>query len=191
MQALVEDCEVVAGPHGTEVRLYRRLGCPMQPSTRKGVRVSPEMLVASGGNGDPSDEDVIAVVCVAEEIDVSNADRIAVTLASSVRNEQWGMVVDLSQLSYLDSSGIRLLFDLRRRLERRRQELWAVVPPGSPVLRVLELTQVSGIIPLAATIDEAVAAIRQEMSRTHRPWPEEAPGPLASSHEGAEAPVAG
>jgi anti-anti-sigma factor len=193
MQALVEDCEVVAGPDGTEVRLYRRLGCPMQPSTRKGVRVSPEVLVAGGGNGDPSDEDVIAVVCVAEEIDVSNADRIAVTLASSVRNEQWGMVVDLSQLSYLDSSGIRLLFDLRRRLERRRQELWAVVPPGSPVLRVLELTQVSGIIPLAATVDEAVAAIRQEMSRTHRPdtWAEEAPGPLASSHEGAEAPVAG
>jgi anti-anti-sigma factor len=192
MQALVEDCEVVAGPDGTEVRLYRRLGCPMQPSTRKGVRVSPEVLVASGGNGDPSDEDVIAVVCVAEEIDVSNADRIAVTLASSVRNEQWGLVVDVSQLSYLDSSGIRLLFDLKRRLERRRQELWAVVPGGSPVYRVLELTQVGGIVPLAATVDEAVEAIRREMSRTHRPgiWPEAGPGPLGGSHD-AEAPVPG
>jgi stage II sporulation protein AA (anti-sigma F factor antagonist) len=164
----------------------------MQPSSPKGVRVSPEMLVASGGNGDPMDEDVIAVVCVAEDIDVSNADRVGVMVASSVRNEQWGMVVDLSQLSYLDSSGIRLLFDLKRRLERRRQELWAVVPPGSPVLHVLELTQVGGIIPLAATVDEAVAAIRKEMSRAHRPdtWPEEAE-PLASSHEDAEAPVAG
>jgi anti-anti-sigma factor len=194
MQSLVEDCEVVAGPQGTEVRLCRRLGRPMQPSRPKAVRVSPEMLVPAGGDGEPTEEDLIAVVSLAEDIDVSNAERIGVTLASSVRNEQWGLVVDLSQLSYLDSSGIRLLFDLKRRLERCRQELWAVVPGGSPILRVMELTQVGGIIPLAPTVDAAAAAIRQEMSRTHRPdpWPPaERPEPLASSHEGAEAPVAG
>jgi anti-anti-sigma factor len=193
MQALVEDCEVVAGPKGTEVRLYRRLGRPMQPSSPKAVRVSPEMLARGVGNGDPTDEELIAVVRLVEDIDVSNADRIGVTLASSVRNEQWGLVVDVSQLSYIDSSGIRLLFDLKRRLERRRQELWAVVPGGSPVYRVLELTQVGGIIPLAATVDDAVAAIRREMSRTDRPgtWPGDGPGPLAATHEDAEAPVPG
>ncbi|MEA2535725.1 MAG: hypothetical protein QOJ93_3536, partial [Actinomycetota bacterium] len=193
MQALVEDCEVVAGPQGTEVRLYRRLGRPMQPSIPKAVRVSPEMLVRGGGKDDPTDEDLIAVVHLVEDIDVSNADRIGVTLASSVRNEQWGLVVNLSQVSYLDSSGIRLLFDLKRRLERRRQELWAVAPGGSPVYRVLELTQVGGIIPLAATVDDAVAAIRREMSRTERPgtWPGDGPGPLAATHEDAEAPVPG
>jgi anti-anti-sigma regulatory factor len=110
-----------------------------------------------------------------------------------VCNEQWGLVVDVSQLSYIDSSGIRLLFDLKRRLERRRQELWAVVPVGSPVYRVLELTQVGGIIPLAATVGDAVAAIHKEMSRTDRPgtWPGDGPGPLAGSHEDAEAPVPG
>ena len=109
-----------------------------------------------------------------------------------MRNEQWGLVVDVSRLSFIDSSGIRLLFDLKRRLERRRQELWAVVPGGSPVYRVLELTQVSGVIPLAATVDDAVAAIRQEMSRTQRSgtWLVKGAELVAGSHEIAEAPVA-
>ena len=56
-----------------------------------------------------------------------------------------------------------------------------------------ELTQVGGIIPLAATVDDAVAAIRREMSRTDRPgtWPGDGPGALAATHEDAEAPVPG
>jgi anti-anti-sigma factor len=192
MQALVEDCEVVAGPQGTEVRLSRRLGVPMQPSSPKGVRISPEMLSRGDANGDATDEDLIAVAHLAEDIDVSNADRIGATLAGLVRNEQWGLVVDVSRLSFIDSSGIRLLFDLKRRLERRRQALWAVVPGGSPVYRVLELTQVGGIVPLAATVDDAVAAIRQEMSRTQRSgtWLVKGAEPVAGSHEIAGAPVA-
>ncbi|HEX9315683.1 MAG TPA: SpoIIE family protein phosphatase, partial [Actinomycetota bacterium] len=192
MQALVEDCEVVAGPEGTEVRLSRRLGVPMQPSSPKGVRISPEMLSRGDANGDATDEDLIAVAHLAEDIDVSNAERIGATLASLVRNEQWGLVVDVSRLSFIDSSGIRLLFDLKRRLERRRQALCAVVPGGSPVYRVLELTQVGGIVPLAATVDEAVAAIRQEMSQTQHSgtWLAEGAEPVAGSHEIAEAPVA-
>src|SRR5256714_5656563 len=129
---------------------------------------------------------------LAEDIDVSNAERIGATLASLVRNEQWGLVVDVSRLSFIDSSGIRLLFDLKRRLERRRQALCAVVPGGSPVYRVLELTQVDGIVPLAATVDDAVAAIRQEMSRTERSgtWLVKGAEPVAGSHEIAGAPVA-
>lgn len=192
MEALVEDCEVVAGPGGTEVRLSRRLGAPMQPSGSKGVRISPEMLSRSDADGDATDENVIAVAHLAEDIDVSNADRIGATLASLVRNEQWGLVVDVSRLSFIDSSGIRLLFDLKRRLERRRQALWAVVPKGSPVYRVLELTQVSGIVPIAATVDDAVAAIRQEMSRTQRSgtWLVKGTEPMAGSREIAGAPIA-
>src|SRR5205085_4901741 len=136
-------------------------------------------------HGDPTDEDLIAVADLAEDIDVSNADRIGATLASLVRNEQWGLVVDVSRLRFIYSSGIRLLFDLKRRLERRRQALWAVVPGGSPVYRVLELTQVGGIVPLAATVDDAVAAIRQEMSRTQRSgtWLVKGAEPVAGSHE--------
>jgi stage II sporulation protein AA (anti-sigma F factor antagonist) len=192
MQALVEGCEVVAGPHGTEVCLRRRLGRPMEPSPPSGVRLPPDMLAAGDPNGDRSERDLVSVVQLHEDVDVSNADRVGLTLANSLGNEQWGLVVDLSQLSFLDSSGIRMLFDLRRRLERRRQELWVVVPEESPVYRVLDLTQVRGVVPVAATVDDAVTSIRREMSRTQRPslWREDGPPPAAGNHEGAEAPVA-
>lgn len=164
MRELVESCEVVAGPQGTEVRLQRRLGRPMEPSLSE-VRLPADVLTHADPDSALPDSDVIAVVKLADNIDVSNADRVVVTLANSLRNEQWGLVVDLSALTYLDSSGIRLLFDLRRRLERRRQELWVAVPPDSPVRRVLDLTKVGGIVPIAVTVDEAVTAIRREMSR--------------------------
>lgn len=38
MQALVDECEVVTSRQGTEVRMRRRLGQPLQPSLRGGVR---------------------------------------------------------------------------------------------------------------------------------------------------------
>jgi hypothetical protein len=60
------------------------------------------------------------------------------------------------------------------------------------VYRVLELTQVGGIVPLAATVDDAVAAIRQEMSRTPRSgtWLAKGAEPVAGGREIAGAPVA-
>ncbi|HYR63638.1 MAG TPA: PAS domain S-box protein [Actinomycetota bacterium] len=174
MRALVETCDVAAGPGGTEVRLHRRLGRPMEPNSN-GAGAPPEVAarrpeVGAGvrPGGGPGDDDLIVVAHLVEDIDVSNADRVAASLAGSVRKEQWGMVVDMSQLGYLDSSGIRLLFDIKRRLERRRQAMWVVVAPGSPVQQVLDLTRVGGIFHVATAVEDAVAAIGEEMRAVSR-----------------------
>ena len=160
MQALVEDCEVLTGQEGTQVRLRRRLGLPMQ---RSDAPAWPVELLA--GAPDPGRDDAIAVARIAEEIDVSNADHIGATLAGSVHNDQLGLVVDLSELPFLDSSGVRLLFDLKRRLDRRSQKLWVVVPMDSPIRRVFELTRVGGIIAVASTLDAALDGMREQMAR--------------------------
>ena len=57
-------------------------------------------------------------------------------------NDALALVIDLSGCRYLDSAAIEVLFDLSRRLGRRRQELRLVMPPSSPLERVLELTDV-------------------------------------------------
>ena len=66
-------------------------------------------------------------------------------------------MIDLNECRYLDSAGIEVIFDLARRLRRRRQDLRIVVPPGSPLIRVLELTEVGTAAPIHETVDSAVA----------------------------------
>jgi anti-anti-sigma factor len=85
------------------------------------------------------DEDGTLVVRLAGAIDLSNSAVVGQSIRSRVDNHALGVVLDLSGLRYLDSSALEVLFDLRRRLEHRRQELRLVVPSDSPVRRVLEL----------------------------------------------------
>ena len=48
-------------------------------------------------------------------------------------------ILDLSHVTYVDSAGIRVMFDLWRRLKDHQQRLILVVPEGSGVRRSLAL----------------------------------------------------
>jgi anti-anti-sigma factor len=78
---------------------------------------------------------------------------------SSIPNDALGLVVDLGDCRYLDSAAIEVLFDLARRLARRRQDLRLAVPPSSPLRRVLILTEISSAAPMHDGLDEAVTAV--------------------------------
>jgi anti-anti-sigma factor len=91
------------------------------------------------------------------EIDMANAAHVRDELLASVPNDALALVIDLSTCRYLDSAGIEVLFDLSRRLGRRRQQLRLVVPPGSPLRRVIELTEVASVAPVHEGLDSALA----------------------------------
>jgi anti-anti-sigma factor len=92
------------------------------------------------------------------EVDMNNAGYVGEELRSSVPNDATALVVDLSTTSYIDSAAIGLLFELARRLGRRRQALRLVVPQTSPLVRVLEITEINSTAPIYETVDSAVAA---------------------------------
>ncbi|MEA2439945.1 MAG: hypothetical protein QOH76_1369 [Thermoleophilaceae bacterium] len=104
--------------------------------------------------------DDVVIARVTGEIDLSNASDVGEALAGAVPNTALGLVIDLTATSYLDSSGVHLLFDLAERLQRRQQQLQVVVPEGAPVRRVLRIVELDETVPLTATVDEAVAGIR-------------------------------
>ena len=93
------------------------------------------------------------------EIDGANADELRLVLAEQLTTQGPGLVLDLSQTSYLDSAGIELLFDLARRLRTHRQRLRLVVPAGAPMRRVLELCDIEQAAPVDATVEAALAAL--------------------------------
>ena len=91
------------------------------------------------------------------EVDMTNAARVREELLVSVPNDALSLVIDLDGCRYLDSAAIEVVFDLARRLGRRRQELKLVLPDGSPLSRVLTLTEVHSVAPVHETLDSALA----------------------------------
>jgi anti-anti-sigma factor len=93
------------------------------------------------------------------EIDSSNASELRRTLANRVPSEASVLIVDLSGVTYLDSSGVELLFELSRNLAARRQTIRLIVPKGAPIRRVLELSSVQSVAPVHVDLEDALAAV--------------------------------
>jgi anti-anti-sigma factor len=90
------------------------------------------------------------------EVDMTNAGQVRDELLTSVPNDVLALVIDLSGCRYLDSAGIEVVFDMARRLRRRRQELRLALPASSPLKRLLDLTEVASAAPVYETLDAAV-----------------------------------
>jgi anti-anti-sigma factor len=91
------------------------------------------------------------------EVDMTNSARVREELLISVPNDALALIVDLNGCRYLDSAAIEVLFDLARRLGRRRQELRLVLPQTSPLARVLTFTDVQSVAGMHETLDSALA----------------------------------
>jgi anti-anti-sigma factor len=76
-----------------------------------------------------ADSDGVAVLRVAGEIDLTNADVLQEAVDGTSTH---AVVLDLSQVAYLDSSGIRAIDRSRRRLVSEERSLLIVSPPDTP-----------------------------------------------------------
>jgi anti-sigma B factor antagonist len=77
-----------------------------------------------------------------------------------VRNEDRGLVLDLTDTTYVDSVGVSLLFELAERLAERQLKLAVVIPESGLVERVIRIVNLSAVAEVARTLDEALAAIQ-------------------------------
>jgi anti-anti-sigma factor len=84
------------------------------------------------------------------EMDMSNADSIEETLRDQIEQGVDRVVIDLSQLLFIDSSGVRVLLALGSRFRERRRELILVVPDAGIVRRVLSVSGVDAIVAVEA-----------------------------------------
>lgn len=101
----------------------------------------------------------VLVVHLTGEIDMSNAQEIGTAVLEATPNGALGIVLGLSQVEYLDSAGIYVIFGLRSRLRARGQALKLAIPEGSPVEDALRLAGVQAHIEVAGTVEECVAAL--------------------------------
>lgn len=100
------------------------------------------------------------------EIDLSNAEQLGKEIAEATPAEVVGVVLDLTDVSYLDSFGIYVVFGLQQHLAHRDHALALVIPHDSPVLATLRLANVLERLTVAETVEEAVHTLVSERSRT-------------------------
>ena len=99
------------------------------------------------------------VLRVSGEVDMSNVRLIEDRLGGSVSNKAFAVIVDLSDVTYLDSAGIRLLYQLDSRVQSRQQRLVIVVPLGAVINRTLEASGTIGTLKIVRTEDDAFQAL--------------------------------
>ena len=89
-------------------------------------------------------------ITVTGEIDMENAARVEQQILDAISNQLTNVVLDLGGLDYIDSAGLRVLFTLGTRLNTLQIALELVVPPESPIRRVIDLCGLSGTMRIAS-----------------------------------------
>jgi anti-sigma B factor antagonist len=102
------------------------------------------------------------LVDVSGEVDLHTAPRLRAAL-DAVTDDSSGdapadVVVDLTQVGFIDSTGLGELVGAHKALARRDATLHLAVTSGR-ILRLLSLTGLDEMLPVHQSLDEALAAV--------------------------------
>lgn len=102
-----------------------------------------------------SDEAGHTIVGVAGELDVYTAPDLEESLAGLISDGRFQLVVDLSEVSFMDSTGLGLLIKALKWTREKSGSLDVVVATEK-VRKVFTITGLEGVIPLHDTVAEAL-----------------------------------
>jgi anti-sigma B factor antagonist len=110
-------------------------------------------------NSGPGPEDV-HVVHVRGEVDMSHEEELRRELRTAVAAEPKGIVVDLTECEFIDSSGVRaLLLSREAQHSEEGSERLAVAASSEQILRILSVMGLDRVIPIRPTVEEAASEI--------------------------------
>jgi anti-anti-sigma factor len=110
-------------------------------------------------NVDLDHRDSIGIARLSGDVDIVQASTLRKQLLGAVQNQDLGLVVDLSDASYIDSVGVSLLFELAERLSDRQLRFAVVMPEGGIVQRVLTIVHLDSVAEVHPRLDDALAAL--------------------------------
>jgi anti-sigma B factor antagonist len=119
----------------------------------KGDRLTPRVfeIVARDLDGAPG-------VALAGEADLSCVPEMTAALDAAIRDSEGAFIVDLTDLEFLDSSGLSALLRARALLGQTERAMAVVCPPG-PVLRLLTVSGVEELFVLFPSRADAATAL--------------------------------
>jgi anti-sigma B factor antagonist len=122
----------------------------MDADMTTGFRITPSPLGADG-----------SVIAVGGEIDLFTAPDLKAAIGESLEGGRARVVVDLTDTTFLDSSGLGVLVGALQRLRDRGGAL-SIVSVDPSIARTFSITGLDQILAIRETRDEAVAALETE-----------------------------
>jgi anti-anti-sigma factor len=95
------------------------------------------------------------------EIDISDVPVMRDRLYKALDNQDDGLLIDLSDATYIDSAVVNLLFELADRLGTHQLRLAVVIPEGGLVDRVLTIVDVGSVVDVYRDFGEALTALQK------------------------------
>jgi anti-sigma B factor antagonist len=113
----------------------------------------------------------LLVVTAPADIDVTTAGELRAVLLQWIARGHATIVVDMTRTRFCDSAGLTVLVRAHKRAVTEDGELRLVIPAGSAVARIFAITRLDEVIPLFASLDEALAPRPAAVIRSLRPRP--------------------
>lgn len=100
--------------------------------------------------------DGACVLTVAGELDVAASPHLSERLNQLIRQGSGDVIVDLSGVSFVDSTGLAVLLNALRRLTRARRRMPVVIGNGA-VRRAFDITRLHWTFEVFDDVDSALA----------------------------------
>ena len=114
--------------------------------------------VSDFGLVDEAVDDTTHVVSLRGEIDAATAPRLGSRLLALADEGKRGVVVDLTEVTFMDSTGIGVLLNALNHFEARHAEL-VLVCTSDLILRPFQLTGVADLLNIVESRDQALGAL--------------------------------
>jgi anti-sigma B factor antagonist len=103
--------------------------------------------------------DRIVVLSVCDAVDVFSAPRFTKAICDALAKAPAGVIVDLTEVNFLASIGMSVLVDAREQANAISAR-FGIVAEGAATSRPIKLLGVDAIVPLYATLDDALRNFR-------------------------------
>jgi anti-sigma B factor antagonist len=104
-------------------------------------------------------DDRTTIVSVDGEIHVSTAPEFSGVLSAAVAGGRTSLVLDLTGVTFIDSTGLSVLLNALRRVTRAGGAM-ALVCSNPTVLRLFEITRLDSTFDIHAELEQALAAVQ-------------------------------
>jgi anti-anti-sigma factor len=124
---------------------------------------SPEPFTGAFGIIQREPDEQTAVVALEGELDLERAPSLKWALVDSIDAGKQQLVVDLTQVRFMDSTALSVLVGVNRSLSAGSH--MAIVCTNVNVLKIFELSGMDGAFAIFPTPDEAIAHVRGHTMR--------------------------
>ncbi len=108
-----------------------------------------------------ADDDGVVIVRIEGDIDFGSAGDLGRDVLREIPDAAVGLVLDLTDVRYVDSGGVRVFFELAAQLDISGRRVALAVPETSPLRRLIKITRLEEAVLLCTSAQECTEMLRQ------------------------------